>query len=304
MGPTASGKSALALELAQVTQAHVINADALQVYGDLQVLSNRPGPADLRLAPHALFGHVDGAVRYNVGAWLEAAQHAIASTWAAGRNVIVVGGTGLYFKALTEGLAAVPPIDEDVRARLSQEAAEGGLGPLYQRLQAMDPEGALRLAPGDRARILRALEVVISTGQSLPALHADARNALRRDEWLGVCLSPDREMLRARIAARFSHMLEHGALLEAAALARRGLDSALPVMRAHGAPWLMAHLAGDLSLDEAAALSVRDTQRYAKRQRTWMAHQMPGWHRLEGSNPGNWAQAALEIWGQLRPKHG
>ena len=300
MGPTASGKSALALELAQRLGGDVINADALQVYGDLRVLSNRPGPEELASAPHKLFGHVDGAVRYHVGQWLQEARAAIAASWNAGRLVLVVGGTGLYFKALTQGLSPVPAIDPVVRARLTEQAAEGGPEALHQRLQHLDPISAARLAPTDSSRIVRALEVVLSTGRALPDFQGHADGALAPDAWRGLCLCSDREILRARIAARFEIMLAQGALEEAARLAKRGLDKALPIAKAHGAPWLMAHLAGEISLAQAAALAVRDTQRYAKRQRTWMAHQMADWPRIVSEDLNERADGALAIW--LRPQ--
>ncbi len=304
MGPTASGKSALALDLARIAQADVINADALQVYGDLRVLSNRPGPQELAAAPHRLFGYVDGEIRYSVGAWLEAARAAIHSAWAAGRNVILAGGTGLYFKALTEGLVDAPPADPALRAALAEEAKQAGLDALFHCLRALDPASAARLAPADGPRILRALEIVIGTGQSLAVMQSQSAGALPKEEWRGVCLAPDRTILRDRIAARFAGMLGQGALDEAAGLAKRGLPPALPVMKALGVRWLIEHLAGELSLEAAESYSVRDTQRYAKRQRTWMAHQMPGWHRLDGSVPADWLEGALAAWTAPRSEHG
>lgn len=294
----------MALELARVAQAHVINADALQVYGDLRVLSNRPAPEDLERAPHVLFGHIDGARRYSAAAWLAQARAAIAQAWADERNVIVVGGTGLYFKALTQGLVRIPELDPQVRADLAKEAAQGELEALYQRLRRLDPITAKRLAPADEPRILRALEVIIATGQSLAVLHGQTEGALPVGEWRGICLSPDRDVLRARIATRFASMLAQGALAEAANLAKRQLPAALPVMKALGARWLIAHLAGEMSLAEAELLSVRDTNRYAKRQRTWMAHQMPDWRRLIGSSPEDWRDAALAAWCLPPSQHG
>ncbi len=299
MGPTASGKSALALELAQRSGGDVINCDALQVYGDLRVLSNRPGQEDLARASHKLFGHVDGAVRYHVGQWLDEAQAAIAASWNVGRNVLVVGGTGLYFRALTQGLSPVPAIDPAIRARLMDDARESGLEALHQRLREADPVSAARLAPTDGARIMRALEVVLGTGRALPDFQGQAHGALAPDAWRGLCLLPDRGQLRARIAARFDAMLADGALEEAAGLAARGLDKNLPICKALGLPWLMAHLAGEISLAQATWLAVRDTQRYAKRQHTWMAHQMTDWPRIASEDVQERADAALAIWMQL-----
>lgn len=296
MGPTASGKSALAVDLAQRSGGDVINCDALQVYGDLRVLSNRPGQEDLARAPHKLFGHIDGAVRYHVGQWLNEAQAAIAASWNAGRNVLVVGGTGLYFKALTHGLSSVPAIDPAIRARLLEQARESGPWSLHQRLKEVDPASAARLASTDRARILRALEVVLSTGRALPDFHGQTHGALAPDAWCGLCLAPDRAHLQARITARFDMMLAHGALDEVARLAARGLDTNLPVTKALGMPWLMAHLAGEITLAQATLRAVGDTRRYAKRQRTWMAHQMADWPRIITEDRDARTDAALAIW--------
>jgi tRNA dimethylallyltransferase len=272
-GPTASGKSALALQYARKTGAAIVNADSMQVYRDLSVLTARPSAEEERLAPHLLFGEIDGAVNFSVGRYEARAREIL------DRNpgpLAFVGGTGLYFVALTEGLSEIPPVPDELRAQLRQ-AAEGRDTPeLHAELARLDPASAARLRPSDRQRILRALEVVHATGRSIGFFqNRRGAPALAAGEWRGLFLAPEREALQRRIAERFADMLAAGALDEVARLAERGLDPALPVMRAHGVPHLLAHLRGEMSLDAAAALGVRDTKAYAKRQFTWARHQLP-----------------------------
>jgi tRNA dimethylallyltransferase len=275
-GPTASGKSAVALKLAERFGATIVNADAMQVYSDLRVLTARPSAAEERRAAHRLFGEVDGAENFSVGRWLARANEILAETRDRAGPLIFVGGTGLYFRALTEGLSDIPRVPEAVRSQVRAEAEGEPTPALHARLAARDPLTAARLRPSDRQRVLRALEVVAATGRPLAAYQgARLAPALPPGAWAGLFLAPAREALNARIAARFDEMLGDGALDEAAALAARRLDPALPVMRAHGVAHLIAHLEGRLPLAEARALAVRDTRRYAKRQFTWARHQMP-----------------------------
>lgn len=277
-GPTASGKSALALTLAQALGGTIINADSMQVYRDLRILTARPTPQEEARVPHLLYGHVDAAENYSVGRWCVDASAALAAVERAGRLPIVVGGTGLYFKALTRGLAAVPPVPADVRAAVRARLAAEGVAPLYAELGARDPATARRLMPGDRARITRALEVVLATGRSLAEWHAHGmKPALDPERAIKIFLAVDRAELYRRIDARFEAMLASGALEEVRALRRRGLDPALPAMKAHGVPWLIRHLAGEIDLAEAVAAGKRDTRRYSKRQATWFRHQLPDW---------------------------
>ncbi len=280
MGPTASGKSALALALAERLGAEIVNADAAQVYRDLRVLSARPGAEEEARAPHRLYGHVDGAERYSVGKWLSAAQTAIAEIGAAGRLAIVTGGTGLYFKALTEGLASAPPPDPALRAGLLARLKADGPQSLYAELAQADPEMAATLGPRDGPRILRALEVYRATGISLRALQAAMAPAMRAEDWLGVALWPERATLYAAINRRFDGMAAAGGLDEARALMIRGLDTDLPAMKAIGAPPLMAHLRGEISLDRACDKAKQDSRNYAKRQYTWIRGQMKSWRRI------------------------
>lgn len=280
MGPTASGKSALALAAAEALGGEIVNADSMQVYRDFRILTARPTLEEEARAPHHLYGHVDAGELYSVGRWLSVALAAIAAVKARGATPIVIGGTGLYFKALTEGLADIPAADPETRDTLRARAAAEGAPALHAELAQRDPATAARLEPNDAPRILRALEVLETTGESISALHASTKPPLARDQWAGVALTPPREALYAAIDRRFAAMLEAGALEEVRAFAARDLDPALPAMKAHGAPALMAHLRGEMSLADAAEIGQRDTRRYAKRQFTWIAGQMPAWPRI------------------------
>jgi tRNA dimethylallyltransferase len=294
-GPTASGKSATALKIARLFDATIINADSMQVYRDLRVLTARPSREEEALAPHFLFGVVDGAVNHSVGLWLGEAKAAAERAFAETRPVVFVGGTGLYFRALTEGLSDIPAVPETIRAATRAEAEGCATPDLHARLGALDPETAARLRPSDRQRVLRALEVFAATGRPL-AVFQGARGAplLEAGEWAGLFLAPERDTLNAAIDARFDAMIAGGALEEVAALAARKLDSALPVMRAHGVPHLLAHLAGELTLDEVAARGKLDTRQYAKRQFTWARHQMKGFEWAAPSDAAEAGERALK----------
>ena len=275
-GPTASGKSALAIRVAQATGGVIVNADSMQVYGDLRTLSARPSPDEERAAEHRLFGHVDGAVNYSVGRWVEDARDLLADLAQGGQLPIFTGGTGLYFKALLQGLSEIPAVPEEVRARIRAQA--GGLAPqeIHARLRAIDPETAARLRPTDPQRNLRALEVFAATGQPLASFqNRRAAPLLDPATTAAFFLLPERAALKARIDARFHAMMEQGALGEVEGLAARGLDPALPVMRAHGVPGLIDYLRGDATLAEAIARGQRDTRAYSKRQVTFVRHQLP-----------------------------
>ncbi|WP_051953691.1 tRNA (adenosine(37)-N6)-dimethylallyltransferase MiaA [Methylocapsa aurea] len=293
-GPTASGKSALALRLARAFDGVLINADSMQVYRDLRVLTARPDAQDEAKAPHRLFGHVDGAINHSVGLWLKDASLALDEARSAGRLPIFVGGTGLYFKALTQGLSAIPPVPDEVREGIRAWAQNIPVAALHAELARRDPASAARLRPTDPQRILRALEVFEATGTSLTSFQA-ARTAplIDQSSALAVFLAPERSLLAQRIDARFDAMLEAGALQEAAALRQRGLDPALPIMRAHGAPHLIAHLNGAISLAEAAQRAKLDTRQYAKRQLTFARHQLPGFRWGSAEEAEALALAAL-----------
>jgi tRNA dimethylallyltransferase len=283
-GPTASGKSALALELAQKTGGVIINADSMQVYRDLRVITARPTSEEEAKVPHRLYGHVDAAVNFSVGHWVADAAAVLAEVRAQNRLPIFAGGSGLYFKALTRGLSAVPPIPpairEAVRARLERDGVEA----LHAELARRDRASAERLKPRDRTRIARALEVIEATGRSLADWHREGLPPLLPPgEFSALFLAPDRDQLYARIDARYDGMLAAGALEEVAALAARHLDPLLPAMKAHGVPALIRHLSREITREEAAAIGRANTRQYAKRQFTWFRHQLPEfqWVKLE-----------------------
>ncbi|SDR62412.1 tRNA dimethylallyltransferase [Rhizobiales bacterium GAS113] len=278
-GPTASGKSALAVRLAQHLHGTVINCDSMQVYRDLRIITARPTLEEEASAAHRLFGEVDAACNWSVGLWLQAARQAIAETKALGRLPILAGGTGLYFKALTQGLSAMPQVPAAIRAGVRDIALGLEAPELHRRLAERDPLTAAKLRSSDRQRIIRGLEIVEATGRPLAEWQEGRRETplLDRADCVALFLAPERDALRARIDTRFDAMLAEGALEEVRALGARKLDPALPAMRAHGVPWLLAHLSGEISLEEAGAGAKADTRRYAKRQFTWFRHQMPGW---------------------------
>ncbi|MBR1088344.1 tRNA (adenosine(37)-N6)-dimethylallyltransferase MiaA [Bradyrhizobium manausense] len=293
-GPTASGKSALALELALSARGVVINADSMQVYRDLRIITARPTQDEEARVSHRLYGHVDAAVNFSAGAWVTDAAKILQEAEAEGRLPIFIGGTGLYFKALTAGLSVVPPIPaeirEDVRARLERNGVEA----LHAELAHRDPSSAERLNLRDRTRIARALEVVEATGRSLLDWHHEGQPPLLpKDSFRAVFLAPDREELYARIDARFDAMLGAGALDEVERLAARGLDPLLPAMKAHGVPALIRHLRGELSLEEAAKIGRADTRHYAKRQFTWFRHQLPDFVWVRPEEATDWLGAAV-----------
>jgi tRNA dimethylallyltransferase len=275
-GPTASGKSALALSLAERTGGIIINADSMQVYRDLRIITARPTPDEEARVPHWLYGHVDACVNCSAGMWVGDAAKALEEARAQNRLPIFAGGSGLYFKALTRGLSAVPPIPSEVRDAVRAGLERDGPEALHAVLAQRDPVTAERLKPRDRARIARALEVVEATGRSLTDWHRDGLPPLLPPGRVrAVFLAPDREALYARIDARFGTMLAAGALEEVAALTERRLDPLLPAMKAHGVPALMRHLRGEMSLEQAAEIGRADTRHYAKRQFTWFRHQLP-----------------------------
>jgi tRNA dimethylallyltransferase len=256
-GPTASGKSALALELAEKLRGVIINADSMQVYRDLRIITARPTPKEEARVPHRLYGRIDAAENYSVGRWR------------------------------ADAAATLDATKRYVRARLESE----GINKLHTELMQRDPAAAARLMPGDRARITRALEVVLATGRSLLAWHEEGNAAsLDAARAAKVFLSADRDALMARIDARFDEMIAAGAIEEVQALAARGLDPNLPAMKAHGVPWLIRHLRSEISLEEAAEGAKRDTRQYTKRQATWFRNQLPEFAWVEPQN----ALAAVE----------
>ena len=276
-GPTASGKSALAISLAQAFNGVVVNADSMQVYRDLRVITARPTLEEEASAPHAMFGHVDGAINYSVGKWVVDAKAELVRIAAAGQTPILTGGTGMYFKALLEGLSDIPPVPDEIREQIRAEGEGVDPAELHARLSLLDPQTAALLRPTDPQRILRALEVFAATGQSLASFQGKRTpGLLDPTRCFGAFLEPNRAALHERINTRFEMMMEQGAVEEVAQLAKRDLDPALPVMRAHGVPALIAWMRGEISREAAIERGQTDTRQYVKRQTTFARHQLPG----------------------------
>ena len=293
-GPTASGKSALALELAEKLGGMIVNADSMQVYRDLRIITARPAPAEESRLPHRLYGHVDAAENFSAGRWCREVAAVLETAQREARAAILVGGTGLYFSVLTRGLAAVPPIPEIIRREVRGRLASEGVAALHAELQARDPAAAARLMPGDRARVTRALEVVLATGRSLLEWHkAGLPAALDAALAAKIFLAPARDALLRRIDARFDAMMAAGALEEVRALNGRNLASDLPAMKAHGVPWLIRHLNGEIDLAEAEAGGKRDTRQYTKRQATWFRNRLPDFKWVEPERARDEIEAQL-----------
>ena len=286
-GPNASGKSALALSLAEKLiragrPAVIVNADSMQVYSTLRILTARPDGGQMARAPHHLYGHVAPSERYSVGRWLDDVGGVLAGLEGAGQLPVLVGGTGLYFRALTQGLAALPDIPESIRGHWRGQMAKQGPASLHRLLAVRDPDAAATIRPGDRQRIVRALEVIEATGRSIltwrrqepaPPL-IDPATALR------LVVEPDRAALYRRIERRVEAMVEAGALDEVAALLALDLDPDLPAMKAIGVKAFGDFLDNRIPLEEAIAKAKTETRQYAKRQMTWLRNQMADWERL------------------------
>jgi len=279
-GPTASGKSKLALELAERHGGAVINADSMQVYRELSVLTARPTAEETARVPHKLYGHVAAAEGYSVGRWVADVAVALGDAKAEGRRPIIVGGTGLYFKALLDGLSPIPPIPDAVRAHWRAQAERLGAEGLHGLLAVRDPVMAARLRPTDPQRVTRALEVIEATGRSLGEWQREpGQPVLAADQAERLVVTVDRDELYARCDRRFEIMLETGALEEVERLAALGLDPGLPAMRAIGVRPLMQFLAGRISRQEAVVLAKTETRQYVKRQITWLNRNMNAWER-------------------------
>ncbi|MGD9804778.1 MAG: tRNA (adenosine(37)-N6)-dimethylallyltransferase MiaA [Hyphomicrobiaceae bacterium] len=280
-GPTASGKSALALDLARQRGGVIINADSMQVYRELRILTARPSEHEERSAPHRLYGHVSAADAYSVTRWLADVETALAEARDLGLCPIIVGGTGLYFKALTEGLSPVPPVPSEVRERWRAEARERPEH-LHEMLRQRDPIMAQRLGGSDVQRITRALEVIDATGASLAEWQSRPGDPLVRAETCErVLVVRPRAELHSRCDRRFDEMMAMGALDEVRALGQMNLPSELPAMRALGVAPLMAHLGGHLTLAEAVERAKTETRQYVKRQETWVRKFMRDWPTRE-----------------------
>lgn len=276
-GPTASGKSALALDLARAFDGVVINADSMQVYRELRILTARPTPEEEAAAPHRLYGVLSAAEPCSAGRWRAWAVTEIAAACATGSVPVVVGGTGLYLKALLEGLAPIPDTPAEVRERVRSRLREQGAAALFAELAERDPPTAERISPSDTQRLLRGLEVLEATGEPLSVWQRRSPRADAREiRALALVLAPPREAVYAACDARFDRMLEAGALDEVARLAAMRLPPDLPAMRAVGVRELLRHVAGEIGLSQARELAQRSTRQYAKRQMTWLRHQVGG----------------------------
>lgn len=283
-GPTASGKSALALDLARLVGGEIVNADSMQVYRDLRILTARPSQADEAVVPHHLYGVADGDEAWSVGRWLRAVEPVLAGIAGRRRVAVVVGGTGLYLRALTDGLAPVPSVPIEVRAEATTDYDRLGEAAFRAELRLLDPSSESRIASGDRQRLIRASEVMKATGRPLGAWQAETRPTLAPGGWRAVVIEPPRATLYARIDARFAAMIGGGALAEVQALMGRGLAVDLPVMKALGVQALASHLRGETSDARAADSARMDTRRFAKRQSTWFRNQSPYWPRIDSAD--------------------
>ena len=278
-GPTASGKTALAVRLAKALNGEIINADSMQIYADLNILSARPDEKEQGGIPHHLFGTMDGAERASVGWWAETVLNLITEIQERGRRPIIVGGTGLYFNALVKGLAAMPEISARTRQSV-EDIASQGLEALREQAMACDPVATERIKPADRQRLMRVVEIGLETGQPITKFQADTTPLLAEADWTGLVIELERPSLYERIEQRFDAMMTNGALEEVKALASRQLNRNLPAMKALGVPPLLAVIAEEVEMEVAILQSKQDTRRYAKRQMTWFRNQMPDWHRV------------------------
>ncbi len=280
-GPTASGKSALALDLAREFGGVVVNADFMQVYAELRIVTNRPTPQDEAAAPHRLYGFRPAREPYSAALWLADVKAALAEAAREGRPPIIVGGTGLYFKALTEGLSEIPEIPDDIRAHYRLAAQEQPPEALHAVLARRDPLTAARLRPSDPQRIVRALEVLEATGRPLAEWQASKQPpVLPPARAFSLIVTVERPELYRRCDIRFDRMIAEGAIEEARAIGALGLDPALPSMRAVGLPPLIAYVRGEIGLEEAAQRGKTSTRNYAKRQITWINSNFSSWNAI------------------------
>ena len=280
-GPTASGKSALALEMAEAAGGVIVNTDSMQVYDTLRILTARPTQADLERAPHYLYGHVPASRSYSAGQWFRDVKDLLAGDDVAGRPLVFVGGTGLYFRALTGGLSQMPVVPEHIRLHWRDRLREEGAEALHARLRKVDPETAATLDTTDSQRIVRALEVFEASGQSIRQLQKNGGRALiRPEEARRIVLMPERDVLRQRIHDRFVSMVDNGAVDEVRQLLSLKLPPDLPAMKAIGVREIGAFLSGDMTMEQAIERASIATRQYAKRQMTWFRNQLDdGWER-------------------------
>ena len=284
LGPTASGKTALAIAIAKKFDAEIVNMDSMQVYKDLPILSAAPTKAEQEGVPHHLFGHVDAAHSYSTGEYILEAKRTIDDIIARGKKAILVGGTGLYAHSLTEGMVETPPVPAEIRAK-TRKLVESDRKGQYNRLKKHDPEIAWRIEPNDAVRIARALEVYEATGKPLSEWHKDEQPPiLNKNQWQGFGLMPPRELIYDKIEKRFRGMVTNGGLQEVEALWKRGLADDLPAMKALGIPNLIEYFEGEVPLDEAISRAITQTRQYAKRQLTWLRNRAADWKKYESAD--------------------
>lgn len=281
-GPTASGKSSVALKLAETCKGAIINADSMQVYRELRILSARPSMADEAIIPHYLYGTLPAAKAYSTGMWVEDVVEAVETVRQQNRTPIIVGGTGLYFYALENGLSAVPDIPADIRSKWRDKLVTEGVGALYEQLKIQDEAHAQKLKPNDGQRIVRALEVLEATGISLLQWHKreTSKPVMAGDDILRLVIVPERQEIYRRCDQRLEWMVENGGLDEVRDLLVANLDPRLPAMKALGVPQLGSYLAGEVTLEAALERAKTDTRRYAKRQFTWIKRYMIAWNHI------------------------
>jgi tRNA dimethylallyltransferase len=296
-GPTGSGKSALALELGRAFQGGIVNADSQQVYRDLRVLTARPSAAEEALVPHRLFGVLPAATRCSAGHWLGLALQAIGELRALGRLPIVAGGTGLYLKALIQGIADIPVPPPEAVAEARATCARLGNEAFRAELARFDGEGAARIGAADTQRLIRAFAVVRATGVALSEWHrrGQGRRRVPPGRFLVLALSPPRAELGPRLEARFDRMMDQGALDEARALSRLDLDPTLPAVKAVGVRELLAFARGEMTLPEAVARAKRATRQFAKRQETWLRHQIEARHTFQAFGETVTREASAQV---------
>lgn len=279
-GPTASGKSGWAIELAQTVDGEIINADSMQVYKSLHIITARPSKVEMASIPHHLFGHVDVTEQYSTGRWVREAREQIIDCLARQKTPILVGGTGLYFKALTVGLANIPQPNDQILRQLNDYSTID----LRIKAEEVDPIAAARVLGDDRQRLLRLVSVALGTKKKLSEWHFETKPEIPKPYWVGAALLPDREKLYQRIDARFEQMMANGGLDEVKLLNMMELDKGLTVLKAIGVPPFVEYLSGKISYDEALSRAKRDTRRYAKRQFTWLRGQARDWFCVKNSN--------------------
>ncbi len=295
-GPTASGKSAVALELAKSVDGEIINADALQVFRDIRILSARPSDRDMKTVPHHLYGYVSGDMHYSGGQWVRDVMPVVLDVLARGKFPILVGGTGLYFRSLFQGLASVPAIDPTLIKEIDGRIANDGIKSVMSEARQLDPVGTSRLLGEDPQRLTRLLSVVKQTGRTLQDWQSQTHPEIPSDYALRFVMRPERETLYKTINTRFGSMVEQGGMAEAKSVLKTfSPDSNAPMMKAIGLSHLLRHLKGELSYNEAIDLAKRDTRRFAKRQLTWFRNQCPDWVHESELNVGAVSEA-IKAW--------